>query len=322
MPNVKVPGVQTYHSRESWQDPAKPVTGPPSEWIRITTNVAHYTADDDLIDGDPGEHASQLPQYMRDMQSSYLRSRGYSLGYLFAVDWLGGVWEIRGFDIRSAANKGNPRKTGVVNFNGYSFPILFLVDGADGLTEEARYSAQMLYREAERRANRPLGRPKPHSDLDYTSCCGNGIRMNIAWGHLDPIDPVGVVIPPPQPPITLPPTSGADMKYIEPSSRGFDSRSSSLKAGAFTHDIDLKNFSGVPITSEAVTVTLTAVSPQGGGYATVWSGAGPMPNTSDLNWSGNDGAVANTTVTRVSGGKFKVYLSGPAHLLVDIKGYQ
>ena len=112
------------------------------------------------------------------------------------------------------------------------------------------------------------------------------------------------------------------MQYIEPPTRGFDSRSMALPTGAVTHDVYLQNFAGVPTTAEAVTITLTAVSPQGGGYATVWSGAGSMPNVSALNWSGNDSAIANTTVTRCSGGMFKVYLSGPAHLLVDVVGYQ
>lgn len=191
-----IPGIQTLHPRESWQDPAKPVTGPPAEWGKVTTNVAHYTAADDLIDGDPGEHAEGLDDYMRSMQSSYLRSRGYSLGYLFAVDWLGGVWEIRGFDFKSAANKGSPDKTGVKNFNAYSFPVLFLVDGNDRLTAEAAHSARMLYREAERRAGRILGSPVPHSALDYTSCCGDGIRRDISLGLLAPADPK------PQPPPT------------------------------------------------------------------------------------------------------------------------
>lgn len=322
MPNLTIPGVETFHSRESWQAPARPVTGPPAEWIRVTTNVAHYTADDDLIDGDPGEFASRLPQYMRNMQSSYLRSRGFSLGYLFAIDWLGGVWEIRGFDIRSAANKGDSRKTGVANFNGFSFPVLFLVDGQDGLTEEARRSARMLYREAERRARRALGRPKPHSAIDFTSCCGDGIRTQIAWGLLDPADPPpNVIIPPLQPPIISTPTSGADMKYIDPV-RGFDSRATPLAPGAFTHELHLFNFPGVPTNAEAVMLTLTAVTPKGGGYATVWSGAGALPNASALNWGANDAAIANTTVTRCQDGKFKVYLSCPSHLIVDINGFQ
>ena len=196
---LTVPGVETVHPRSAWQDPSWPITGPLCVWSDIRQGVAHYTAADDLIDGDPGEHASDLPGYLRAMQHSYakpvgLGGRGYSVGYWWAVDWLGGAWQMRGWDLRSAANKGDRRKTGTSrNANGWTGPILFLVDGADRLTAEAAHTGRMLNAEMGRRAARDIGRPAPHSALDYTACCGDGIRLDIAAGLLDPT-------PDPQPP--------------------------------------------------------------------------------------------------------------------------
>lgn len=193
----------TYHPRTAWQDPAKPVTGPAANWSNITTAVVHYTAADDLIDGDPGEHADDLPAYLRAMQASYLRTRGYSLGYMFAVDWLGGVWQIRGWEFQSAANKGH---------NGYTLPILLLVDGADPATPEAVRAVRWLIAEGGKRAGRDLA-IKGHGQLyaetgigTPTACPGVGLQAQVN---------AGVFSPQPDPPDPVPPTEGdEDMAKI------------------------------------------------------------------------------------------------------------
>jgi hypothetical protein len=187
----------TFHPRETWQDPEYPVAGPPADWGVICRPIAHYTADDDLIDGDPGESADDLPGYLRAMQRHYVTARGYSVGYQFAIDWLGGVWELRGFDFQSAANKGDERKTGVRNVNPVTAPILFLVDGADRATDEAVNAARFVLAEMARRAARPLDPLVSHSALDFTACCGAGIRAQIAAGVFSQ--------PPIVPPEPLPP---------------------------------------------------------------------------------------------------------------------
>ena len=196
-----IPGV-TFHPRASWQDPRKPITGPAPIPNRIDTFVVHYTAADDLIDGDPGERADDLPAYLRSMQSSYLSSRGYSVGYNFAVDWLGGVWELRGFDVRCAANKG---------WNERSIAVLCLVDGQDPLTVEALRSVNAIYAEANRRY-RPLAL-KGHRDVGATQCPGTGIYAQIRAGLIrpqarPPIEPAPPITPPP------PPTGDDDMPVI------------------------------------------------------------------------------------------------------------
>lgn len=143
---TSIPGVETFHRREAWQDPKMPVVGPSPTMDQWDTFPLHYTAADNLIDGDPGEHAEDLPAYLRAIQRDYTLNRGYSIGYGFAVDWLGGVWELRGYDIRNAANRGWNHRTG---------PVLCLVDGDDPLTPEALWSVRALHRG--RRSHRYLG---------------------------------------------------------------------------------------------------------------------------------------------------------------------
>ena len=186
-----IPGV-TFHPRVSWQDPSRPITGPANNLATIDTDVIHYTADDDLVDGDPGESADQLDDYLRAIQRSYLTSRGYSIGYNWAVDWLGGVWELRGFDIRTAANKGH---------NGHTNTILVLVDGADPATHLAIGAVRAIIAESQRRTGR-THRIVGHGQLSgaATQCPGLGLRVQIAAGLFNPVPP--------------PPTSGDDMRPI------------------------------------------------------------------------------------------------------------
>jgi hypothetical protein len=189
---ASVPGVATVHPRSSWVDPRYPVTGPATNWGRIDTAVIHYTAADNLIDGDPGEHASNLPAYLRSIQRAYLTDprRGYSIGYWWAVDWLGGIWQLRGWDIKSAAN---------ATHNEHTAPILVLVDGSDGATPEAAHSIRCLIAETERIAGRPVVDITGHGQLTgaATQCPGAGLRFQIALGHFNPQpDPDPIPEPP------------------------------------------------------------------------------------------------------------------------------
>lgn len=199
-----IPGVETVHPRETWEETGYKV----HDWtstVQIPGNirqpVAHYTAADDLIDGDPGEHAEDLPAYIAAIQRFYVNFRGYSIGYFWAVDWLGGAWELRGFQHKSAANKSH---------NEYTAPILFLVDGDDPMTAEAADTGRKIWREYRHRAELAgqtafANRPKGHGQLyeetgkgTDTPCPGGGIRAQIASGTLD-LDHDTPTIPEPEP---------------------------------------------------------------------------------------------------------------------------
>lgn len=195
-----------YHPRSSWEDPKWPVdatyrfrtlpggdgmstipgsgfllttgTAPRLRWADITTVALHYTAADNLIDGDPGELASGIPGYLRQIQEAYARQRAYSIGYNWAVDWLGGIWELRGHDIKTAAH---------APANGYATAVLCLVDGADTTTLAADESIRKIIRESQRLADKFL-KVTGHGLLQgvATACPGAGIKLKLAAGTYNP----------------------------------------------------------------------------------------------------------------------------------------
>ena len=176
-------------TRQSWQNPAQPVTGPAINWATITTAVIHYTAAKDCPEGEPVE---PYKQFLRAMQNDYTVNRGYSLGYSVAVSTVGQSWEIRGVDIKPAATKG---------YNGNTYAILVTVDGDQPASPSAVAEVRRLIADAERRAGRKLA-IVGHGQLGATSCPGVGLRAQIAAGVFTPI---------PTPPVPPAPTPEDDM---------------------------------------------------------------------------------------------------------------
>lgn len=205
MTNIVIPGIATLHQRQTWEDPRYPVkqSGQSSiNWTLIDTSVPHYTAALNLPDGDPGENASQLSAYMRAVQQDYLLNRGYSIGYNFAIDWLGGVWECRGFDIKCAAN---------ADHNTHTIAILCLVDGNDPLTSLGVQSMRAIIADVNRRAKKVtaiVGHGQLQNPNHPTGCPGSGVREQIATGLYNPIQPIP---PDPIPPTPTPTKEDNDM---------------------------------------------------------------------------------------------------------------
>ena len=108
-----------------------------------------------------------------------------------------------------------------------------------------------------------------------------------------------------------------DMKILATPARIYDSRTEKagkLKVGearVIKLPKDLKSAS-------AIHVTATAVGPDAGGYVTLWNGAGKAPLASNLNFAPGNGAVANTTITAVKNGEFKVYTQAVTHVVFDV----
>lgn len=166
--------------REEWQDPKLPVSGPnpvtPGTW------VLHY----------PGSSRSWFPRtveeekaYLRAIQADYKKTRGYSIGYSWGVSQSGRKYEIRGDDIRVAANPG--RKLDVGNFNQLSQAIFVMVGNADAATPEAVASINEIV------ASRSGWNIVPHMDTDYTICPGAGLLDQLRSGV---IGHGNVIIPP------------------------------------------------------------------------------------------------------------------------------
>ncbi len=177
-------------TRQSWQNPAQPVIGPPIVWPDIDTVVIHYTASKNCPEGQPLE---PYKQFLRAMQNDYTVNRGYSLGYSVAVSTVGQSFEIRGVDIKPAATKG---------YNGTTYAILITVDGDNPASSAAVAEVRRLIADAERRAGRTL-MIKGHGELGATSCPGVGIRAQITAGVFRPL---------PVPPTPTPTPEDTDMQ--------------------------------------------------------------------------------------------------------------
>jgi hypothetical protein len=149
------------------------VTGPvstPGEW---QWNTLHWPGGN-VNTADPAA-------VLRNMQSSWMSSKGYSLGYNFAVFPDGTVYEIRGFDIRCAAN-------GDQSVNRPGVAILLAVPNVDTPPTEAMTVAvselvgmtrAMVAQTLIVNAHRDV-RPEP------TQCCGDVIVGMIAAGAFEP----------------------------------------------------------------------------------------------------------------------------------------
>lgn len=174
--------------RGVWQNPAQPVVGPPIDWSKIDMFVIHYTAAVNLPDGDSGPRESQSDvwPYLRNIQNDYTVNRGYSIGYNAAVDVWGCAYELRGADLKCAANKGH---------NDHTFACLMLVDGDDRASVKAAARVQRLVADAERLAGRKL-KIVGHGDIGATSCPGVGLRKDIVDGRFNPtVEPAVPVVP-------------------------------------------------------------------------------------------------------------------------------
>ena len=193
------------HARGEWQKSTEPVTGPAfPDWDLIELIVIHYPGSDwaDMdFDNDGDVDLTDTVTILRAMQHAYLTdpSRGYSLGYGIGVDVLGDDWEIRGFDIHNAANKGAPEKSGHKNWNDVTISVLVIqrgnmpagLDQVDGV----RRVIARIWQAAGRQI--PVG---VHMDGDYTPCAGVGITAQVRSGELLPQpDPIPDPGPGPDP---------------------------------------------------------------------------------------------------------------------------
>lgn len=154
--------------RTAWQSPKQPVTGPATLSNLISAVVYHYPGG--------GFNQTDVPAQLRAMQADYLKNRGYSLGYCFVI--CGAIYEVRGVDIRNAANNGVPSKSGVQNYNPFTISVQFGTDGADPAPEGDLDRAAELHVWLERLYGREL-RIEGHGDKDATPCPGAGIRSQL-----------------------------------------------------------------------------------------------------------------------------------------------
>jgi len=121
--------------------------------------------------------------------------------------------------------------------------------------------------------------------------------------------------PLPEPIIEL--GSEIDMQILKAPARIYDSRTEKAgklkvrEARTIKLPKDLKSAS-------AIHVTATATEQEAHGFLTIWDGDGETPLSSNLNFAPGNGAVANTTITAVKNGEFKVYTQAVTHVVFDV----
>jgi hypothetical protein len=105
-----------------------------------------------------------------------------------------------------------------------------------------------------------------------------------------------------------------------PPTRVYDSRQGAGKlAVGTTRTVDLK----VPLGVRAALITLTVDGTEGGGYVTAYANDATLPDTSTINWTESNQAVATTTIVAVDrDGKIKLTAGqNGAHVIVDVLGF-
>ena len=152
-----------FHPREEWQSASQPVTGPDMDLLALRYITIHYNGDNRDLEGDYGG-------VLRAMHSSWLSSRGYSLGYNSGIAPDGDEWQIRGLDFRSAANGCQ-----AVNVPGYAIQITVPNPAAPPTEAQIEGTRQAVARV--RAAAIAAGNPEPlylNGHGDVRPLCGNG----------------------------------------------------------------------------------------------------------------------------------------------------
>jgi hypothetical protein len=300
-----IPGVDVFHPRESWENPTETIASgrpPVQQPTQISSGVVHYSAAKSPPDDDAG-----IAQWLRNIQHDYLVNRGYSIGYLFCVDSRGGVWELRGFTYKSAANSPT---------NDWTAPVLLNTGLNRPATPAAWRSVRALFREFARRSGNSAAfrnRPYGHGQLPgaATACPGGALldQLDDGLGDLNYNEGTNLV-------------NVSKLGLLDPPARMLDSRQLERVGDARKNDDGRRRLTvpNVPAGTKAVELTVTAVDPALPGYFTIWR-SGSRPIASCLNTTPGQ-TIANSTTTAItSNGTFELFVKGDSHVVIDVLGY-
>lgn len=206
----------------------QPVSGPRFYWralwlrVNVLFVAIHWTADPN-VEAKTDTIAKAIA-YLRSIHTSYLRSRGYSVGYSVAIDQDGHSYELRGTTFRPAATLGRlltrqrlsrllDPEIGLFRHlipdaarqgNRHTVAGLFLC-GEGGPSRAAQIEAARFVDWCERESGRRL-ECRGHSFFDPTGCPGDVARDLL--GDDGPTDPFrrlietkawDPIVPPPTP---------------------------------------------------------------------------------------------------------------------------
>ena len=172
MRTVTVKGLDiVVHERTDWQTAAEPIKGPAASPDLVHTAVCHYPGA-----GDAWVPPADVAAHLRSQQHWGLGAKGYSYWYNFVIgpNPFPDIWEVRGFDIRNAANNGdkppysdyeNP------NWNGHSVSIQIMCSVAHPPTADQIKSFQYCLAMCDDFYGETL-ELIGHRDSDLTDCPG------------------------------------------------------------------------------------------------------------------------------------------------------
>lgn len=152
-------------------------------WSSIDLIIVHWVGSNGVpVSGDP----ARVEQTLRNMQHSWLNSKGYNLGYTGAVDWLGRRLEIRGDTARNAANA-----PAALNARSVSYLCLVNLDGAMTAAQDGALTDLIGQALAAAPAARLIGHrdgPQFEAGATATQCPGDVIYGRLCAGDFDPGD--------------------------------------------------------------------------------------------------------------------------------------
>jgi len=131
---------------------------------------------------------------LRAIQRAHMNNakEGYvDIAYNFAVDHLGNVFELRGWNTQGAAN-------GTTDANANYVSVVYLAGPNNPLTDAAKQAIKSIRAEADKRG---IGSDnKPHNHFKATSCPGDEVRafiVNLSGGVSAPSTPQPSPVQPP-----------------------------------------------------------------------------------------------------------------------------
>ena len=183
--------------REEWVEPGYPMSGPASAPERIGWIVFHYPGAD--IGYDRNRDGDIDPDDTRLLLQAWNRYawnvRDYSLYYCFVIGRTGDIWQVRGLDLKNAANgpTEHPETFGA-NANTATVSVKFVTDLEGAVTFEQVEAGRWLVADLRRQLGRDCP-VIPHSDVKSTSCPGDRIRALITAGMFEPLPPPPIASP-------------------------------------------------------------------------------------------------------------------------------
>jgi hypothetical protein len=109
--------------------------------------------------------------------------------------------------------------------------------------------------------------------------------------------------------------------------RAVDTRQSTALVSGSPRVFSIAGLCGVPPTAKAISANVTAVSPSGGGFLTLWPADISMPLASAINFSASSTRANNALLTLATDGSGQVKAeavvtsNGTVHMVLDITGY-